>query len=67
MGDLEIRATDVEFSDSPDVGNPQCLCSRCEKPILTGFAIRYFNLEQKTEYRFHPACLGFSFSGLEDE
>lgn len=28
-----ILATDKVFYDSPDVGHPDCLCSRCGKPI----------------------------------
>jgi hypothetical protein len=30
---LEIKSTDKFFYDSPDAGDPDCLCSRCLKPI----------------------------------
>lgn len=58
---LEILLpTDRRFTDSPDVGLPECICSRCGKPIGEDeVPIRVWPADQSYEYRFHPACLGF--------
>ncbi len=63
---LEILPTDRLFGDSPDVGDPACLCSRCGEPILEGDApsVRVWpdsgSLvvgQPDEEYRFHARCL----------
>ena len=54
---IDIKPTDKLFRDSPDVG-PQCICSRCGKPIESGVPIRAWPRDN-LEYRFHPECLGF--------
>lgn len=59
LGDPGILAlsTDRIFHGSPDVG-PECLCSRCNKPILTGVPLRAFLHESPgTEYRYHAECV----------
>jgi hypothetical protein len=51
--------TDRRFEDSPDEGDPGCLCSRCGEPIGEDeTAIRASPKDGRFEYRFHPACLG---------
>lgn len=37
---IQILETDTPFFDSPDVGEPDCLCSRCLKQILGGVPLR---------------------------
>jgi hypothetical protein len=64
----------VDFGDryfpcaiSPDPGTPQCLCSRCGKPIKAGLfpvTVRFekpnpvFGVNAVGEYRYHPKCVG---------
>ena len=54
---FEIRGTDTPFSDSPDVGDPDCLCSRCGLVIGedNGHPIRAWTDER--EWRYHDSCL----------
>lgn len=50
--------TQPYFPNSPPVG-PDCICSACHLPIMTGVAIRLFvnvNGEVAGEYRYHPEC-----------
>lgn len=60
---------DTFFRDSPDSGDPACLCSRCGQPIAEDeVAVRIWPkppgpgepLEdhQDGEYRYHQACAG---------
>ena len=61
---INILSTDTRFLDSPDVGEPDCLCSRCGKPILGGVPFRAWPDDigqpgsDNYEYRYHNACQG---------
>lgn len=45
------------FSDSPDAGDPACLCSLCLEPIVEGdLPIRAWSASGKSEIRLHMAC-----------
>jgi hypothetical protein len=48
------------FSDSPDAGDPSCLCSWCGCVIAEkdAPAIRLFDTDTNREARFHRACAG---------
>lgn len=50
------------FLDSPDAGNPACLCSVCGEVIpVEMFPIRMYwqrDMDEVLEARFHDACLG---------
>lgn len=64
-----VLETDRYFFNSPDAG-PDCICSRCLEPILKGPAIRYYPETKppgQVEYRYHPACLGFTVVDDYDE
>ncbi len=53
-----ILPTDTLFDESPDAGDPTCLCSRCKSVIEAGTVpVRAFT-DDDCEYRFHPACVG---------
>ncbi len=56
-GTIKILQTDTKFYDSPDAGDPACLCSRCGEAIEEA-PIRAFPESGEYEYRYHPACLG---------
>lgn len=57
---IKILPTDRLFFDSPYEGDPDCICSRCLKPIKEGEgAIRAWPENGDYEFRFHPGCLGF--------
>lgn len=57
---FKILPTDRVFQDSPDAGWPECICSRCGKPIPENDQpIRCWTEDGKLEWRYHPACLGF--------
>lgn len=54
-----VREDDWLFFESPDVGDPSCVCSRCSKPITKGIPVRVFvNEGADGEYRYHGACVG---------
>jgi hypothetical protein len=56
---FKILPTDQPFSDSPDAGDPGCLCSRCGLPIIEDDGpVRAWPDDESYEYRFHPACMG---------
>ncbi len=57
-------ATLTWFHNSPDTGDPTCLCSVCMLVITEeqGPAIRIYREEDNAEARFHSAC----FSGALD-
>jgi len=61
--------TDTLFQDSPDSGQPECICSRCGKMIEDGAAIRVFvNEGRDGEYRYHRACVGAeTLTSFEEE
>jgi len=45
------------FKDSPDTGDPSCVCSLCGKVIEEGkVPLRLFREEDDTEARFHDDC-----------
>jgi hypothetical protein len=60
---LAIRPTDRAFEDGPAAGAPECLCSRCGRPIRAGCCpVRFWELRdwpRILEWRYHPKCLGF--------
>ena len=43
------------FSDSPDVGDPACICSLCLE-IIYDIPVRGFHEEMDQELRFHFDC-----------
>ena len=45
------------FNDSPDAGDPACICSYCEEVINDAPVIRFFDREKDTEARLHVDCL----------
>ncbi len=73
MSDIpfKILPTDRVFQDSPDAGWPECICSRCGQPIgEDDCPIRAWTEDGKSEWRYHPACLGaetFSSIDIEEE
>ena len=55
----EYAAKITWFKDSPDAGEPACICSFCGK--LLGeeeVPTRLFNTDNNTEARFHVICFG---------
>lgn len=76
--DLDIRATDKVFTDSPDSGDSNCICSRCQMKIPEAMSpiLRVFPQTKQEafgqeippgglEYRFCWECskeLGIYFS-----
>lgn len=73
--DLKVPMNDLGWStDSPDVGDPACICSWCGKPIERGTPIRlYWKRSPKDvlEARFHDACcepvFGMKVQSLDDD
>ena len=71
---IEILDSDTRFSDSPQLG-PDCLCSRCGKPILAGVPLRMHPSDMtedpatQHEYRYHNVCQGLdpSFDENNDD
>ncbi len=68
MIQIPILLTDKVFNDSPDAGTPECICSRCLKPIkedevpirawLTSTLYTIDNQRiPKLEWRYHANCL----------
>jgi hypothetical protein len=59
-----IQPQDTLFDDSPETGDPACLCSRCGQRIRLrdGVAVRMWPEGRDKEYRFHTACLGLNMS-----
>jgi hypothetical protein len=54
-----IRESDTVFEDSPDAGEPTCLCSRCGRVIgEDDMPVRAYEEGSGTRRRYHPACLG---------
>lgn len=57
---FKILHTDRRFTDSPDAGDPRCICSRCGQLINEDDGpVRAWPDDGSYEYRFHPACMGF--------
>lgn len=58
----EQRKQITWFANSPDTGDPTCICSWCYQPIGEHEApiIRLFNSDANTEARFHRRCLNDS-------
>ncbi len=55
---FSVLPTDTLFSDSPDVGEPTCVCSRCNQPIGEDeVPIRAFLPDGTGEYRYHADCI----------
>ena len=53
-----VRDGDTRFPTTPDVGDPDCICSRCGEPIGAGSAIRIWpDDDPGMEIRYHVACL----------
>lgn len=52
-----VRRSDQAWPDSP-VPGPDCLCSRCRRPILQECPVRLYLHEGPWEYRFHGECVG---------
>ena len=54
MPPIAIHLTDTAFPDSPDVGELECLCSRCGD-VIGDVAIRAWSAHDagEVEYRFH--------------
>jgi hypothetical protein len=60
---LAILPSDRRFTDSPDVGDRACICSRCSRPIPENeVPIRAWPESGAYEYRFHARCLGLQGS-----
>lgn len=67
---FEILPTDWRFVGPYYIeeGEPDCICSRCRKQILEDeIAIRAWPADGRSEYRFHPECLGFETFDLRDD
>lgn len=66
---FEILNSDRAFIDSPMTGHPRCICSRCGERIRNSRegAIRAWDKEKNTEYRFHYRCLGIEESTWDDQ
>jgi hypothetical protein len=56
---VEILNTDKWFTESPDCGQPNCLCSRCGQVIKEEDCppLRLFIHDAGAEYRFHLSCV----------
>ena len=56
---FKILATDRVFTNSPDAGDPDCLCSRCGLVIEDCCGpVRAWPEDGSKEYRYHAHCLG---------
>lgn len=52
---IQNLPTDIAFTDSPDAGSLNCLCSRCSKRIDEA-PIRIWTDHYTKEYRYHTEC-----------
>ena len=61
---IQILSSDRTFTDSPNIGDSRCICSRCGERIKNSRegAIRGWEKEKNLEYRFHYRCLGIEKS-----
>ncbi len=55
---ISIKESDRLFTDSPDAGDPECHCSRCQKLIGEEEVPIRMLVDGKYEYRYHARCLG---------
>lgn len=54
-----ILPTDRYFFDSPEAGEPGCICSRCLLQIREeDCCIRAWSDDGTLEWRYHPQCIG---------
>jgi hypothetical protein len=60
-------AHDRVFADSPDEGDPACLCSRCGGVIEVAPIRLWPEPGKDLEMRFHAECLGLAVPGSDDE
>lgn len=58
-------STIIWFKDSPDAGDPSCICSWCGKQITEeqAPAVRMFDSDANTEARFHHGCYMAAMGG----
>ncbi len=57
MNLFDILPTDAKFYNSPDAGDPTCICSRCLLPIgEDDVPIRAWSKNGDYEYRYHSRC-----------
>jgi hypothetical protein len=52
----EIWQSVTWFTNSPDVGDPDCLCSLCASVIEASVPIRIYADKLNLEARFHHVC-----------
>lgn len=72
---IQVPLTDLRwFTDSPDVGDEDCLCSWCRKVIARGTAIRLYREirpQVVLEARFHDECcepvFGMKVQSFDDD
>lgn len=66
---MKILSTDRYFSDSPDMGHPECICSRCSKPIGEDDPppVRCFTQNEKGEVDEQSKELRFCHSCFSDK
>lgn len=69
---IQILPSDIAWPGPSHIEEgPECLCSRCQQPILEpDIAIRAWPEDDpnRYSYRFHPACLGMRTpASLADE
>jgi len=73
--DLKVPITSLSwFENSPDVGEPTCLCSWCGLVIERGVPIRLYRTimdDEVLEARLHDACcepvLGMKVQSFDDD
>jgi hypothetical protein len=68
---ITLLETDTLFDDSPDAGDPECLCSRCLKqiPEKDSPIIRMWPDGENKEYRYCRKCMeasGIHFAPDDD-
>lgn len=57
MTNIEFKPIAIWFTESPDTGHPDCICTLCWKPIGEGVVpIRLWNQDTNYEARFHIDC-----------
>lgn len=47
---IKVLDTDLFFNSSPNTGEPDCICSRCHKPIQEGEDILRIAIDEKDFY-----------------
>jgi hypothetical protein len=64
-----VQTGDELFAINTDVGEKDCICSRCHEAIPPGMiAVRVETADSQHEYRYHPKCVGLTDEpiGLDD-